>query len=403
MAKPKPKPAVKRTNPLDFPGNVYEYAGESLGQMRLRVGRTAGVGALARLDELIEKLLRRYNKSQRSVEREIRKLGEWYPVPKWSELPAAAWPPEFQGAQRRGASPGESAGAVPVAASVRTVEAVAPESWSSGDAAGNASGMEGSEPSGRSGSGAAMPAAGPEDPFGDPLAEVSEGEDQPSATAGDSTPALAEDQGRNEAVRGSGSAGLGGNLPQVAMPADPLDAGGGLDGRSGPSDSGNGGGETARKDGADRGEVKRGPGRPPGRRRRTIARLKREAADSNRGPLDWSNVWPDLPESTDIRQDVLWVYNNFPYCVETHKDRTCTIWWEAARTKPPSVGAIAQMQFLENDKKHYTGSTGTMQKILASMDEPETESVKDERRAIEEVEKLLRKMQETPAAGLEEV
>ena len=131
----------------------------------------------------------------------------------------------------------------------------------------------------------------------------------------------------------------------------------------------------------------------------TIAALRAVAKRTKAGPKQPAELWPDLPDSRDITEDVMWVYNNYLDILDT-SGAEMVVWWEAARSRPPSRGALAQMDSLVLNRTQYLGSTGVLNKVLLSLENQESQQEKDEKLSIDEIERVLQEMlAKTPAEG----
>ena len=108
-----------------------------------------------------------------------------------------------------------------------------------------------------------------------------------------------------------------------------------------------------------------------------------------RGPLDkrfrW---WKDLPDSADQRLDAAWALANYSECVKTYPDKPTVIEWGRAKTAPPSPWAEAMLEAAAlNRQKFLFEMVPAAMKLKGEEDDPEL--VREERRSIAELERIL--------------
>ena len=119
-------------------------------------------------------------------------------------------------------------------------------------------------------------------------------------------------------------------------------------------------------------------------------RSKKERADWNSDPdLQIPLAWESLPDSDDLRADLLWAYNNTVHIKEV-AGKGSLIYW-GRMTTPPGRGSSVQLKFYD---KNPAGFHASFQKAMGISDESDGEKQRGEKRAVAEVRKVLEKYRE---------
>lgn len=116
-----------------------------------------------------------------------------------------------------------------------------------------------------------------------------------------------------------------------------------------------------------------------------MVQAKKEKAEWNHDPdLQFPVAWESLPESNDLRADLLWAYNNSVH-IKKRAGKDSLIFWGRCST-PPGKGSHVQLSFYDTN---LVGFQTMLQKALGVSDESDGEKQRGERRAVAEVRKIL--------------
>jgi len=94
--------------------------------------------------------------------------------------------------------------------------------------------------------------------------------------------------------------------------------------------------------------------------------------------------WKDLPESTDMRADLLWAYNNMLH-IRRREGKSSLIYWGRC-SEPPSKGAHVRLSFADSNLAAFLQAVDRATGLNVATNE---EDQRGERRAVEEVRKIL--------------
>ena len=105
----------------------------------------------------------------------------------------------------------------------------------------------------------------------------------------------------------------------------------------------------------------------------------------------------DLPDSTDVSEDILWVYNNYMTCVVERPGRSTVIYWD--RVQVPNKGCRSMLEAITLNKHKFLFDLvpqAMQAKLKAEKgEEQDPELVRAERRSIAEIERVMEAFQET--------
>ena len=329
-----------------WPGNRPEYDGESRKSCRQRIRYAYGMNAVRSFDAAFQGQKRRF-KTEAKTMRAMRQIPRWFPVPQ-SQSPVVSEPPAVLGVGEAGplGSPAFPTKENKLLDSVVSPEIPKLEEFNLDEIDLSIDGAEDKQDGG---------------------VFVSSGNS--ADTSGDRGRSRSDDRGDG---RDSDRSGEILSPFAAGMAAAELAGGGGKKTKNAPPFSRI----------IERAEVL------------NITVLKRLAKLANRGPEQPADLWPNLPDSKDIVEDVMWCYNEYSNIVEEDSGGVAEVWWQAARVPPPSRGAVTQMKALALDRKSYMGSTGVMSRVLLKLEGGEGEQVKAEKKSIQQIKDLLERMRD---------
>ena len=106
------------------------------------------------------------------------------------------------------------------------------------------------------------------------------------------------------------------------------------------------------------------------------------------------NPWTDLPSDADFNEEVRWVHQQYALIVE-ETPRGRVIHWDRATKPPPSHGARSLALWAADNRNNRTAFyKDVLPKAMsaASNSGDEADSIREEKRSIAEVQRILEKM-----------
>ncbi|MCK9570881.1 hypothetical protein M0R72_18165 [Candidatus Pacearchaeota archaeon] len=104
-----------------------------------------------------------------------------------------------------------------------------------------------------------------------------------------------------------------------------------------------------------------------------------------------SDLWPDLPDNADWRDEIIWVHNQYINIVE-ETSRGTVVHEDRATQKPPSNGARSLARFAANNRAAFYKDLWPKASIAGSNSGDDDELVREEKRSMAEVTKILEKI-----------